>query len=92
MGRGWLAAALARVKRYRHRLYAPANGTMTSPEGGQMLRMLMGFSLAFAAATCIDPAIQDRGVLEDARSTSGPEAQPSNPDSAPDPKKVRLDF
>lgn len=57
-----------------------------------MLRMLMGFSLAFAAATCIDPAIQDRGVLEDARSKSEREAEPSNKDSAPDPKKVRLDF
>jgi hypothetical protein len=54
--------------------------------------MLMGFSLTFAAATCIDPAIQDRGILEDARSNSEREAEPSNNDSAPNPKKVRLDF
>lgn len=56
-----------------------------------MLRMLMGLSLTFAAATCIDPAIQDRGVLADPRLSTTPEQAPADP-SAPEKKKVRLEF
>ncbi len=56
-----------------------------------MLRMLMGLSLTFAAATCIDPAIQDRGVLSDPRSSSAPERSVDE-QPAPEKKKVRLEF
>ena len=91
MVRGWVAAALARVKRYYSRLYVAAKRTMTPMEGGRMYRMLMGLSLTLAAATCIDPAIQDRGVLTDPRPAERSDPPPKTGD-APEKKKVRLDF
>jgi len=56
-----------------------------------MHRMLMGLSLTLAAATCMNPAIQDRGVITDPPARERSEANPDQ-DSAPEKKKVRLDF
>lgn len=54
-----------------------------------MLRILLGFSMSLAAATCVSPAIKDRGVVtsEDGGAAANPAAKASG-----SKKKVRLEF
>ena len=56
-----------------------------------MHRMLMGLGLTLAAATCIDPAIHDRGVITDPQTRERSEVDRER-DTPPKEKKVRLDF
>mgnify|MGYP001076608545 CR=1 FL=1 len=54
-----------------------------------MLRILLGFSMTLAAATCVSPSIKDRGVLT--QGNDGPGAAAPSPKSG-DKEKVRLEF